>query len=410
MIIAYLTNEYGRASDTFIRGEVEQLRKLGHEVHTFSPRRPSPDELVGEEVRQAQQTTEYLLDPDALDHNVGRMVLAALRRSVTSPGRMLDAARLAVQTSTPGLRAHLWQAAYLLEAALLAEQLQARGVELLHNHMGSASAYVAMLASRLSGIPYSLTIHGSHIFFEPHRWKLGEKIERSAFTACISDFGKSQCMIFTPFEKWGQLHVVRCGLDERFLDAEESPLPEEKRLVTVGRLTEEKGFPLLLEACASLRSEGLDFSLDIVGDGPMRPQLEALVTRLGLGDRVTLTGWKTSDEVREILRGARGFVLSSYAEGIPVVLMEALMMRRPAVCTKVGGVPELLQDGVSGWLVSPGAAEHLVQGLRKLLSADTETLSRMGRAGAERVRAMHSGPAEARKLAQLFEAVRQGKS
>jgi glycosyltransferase involved in cell wall biosynthesis len=405
MIIAYLTNEYGRASDTFIRGEVDQLRKLGYEVHTFSPRRPGADEVVGEEVQRAQQTTEYLLDPDSFKRNVGKMFLSALRYSVTSPGRMLEAVWLALQTCTPGVRAHIWQAAYLLEASLLADRMQAKGVDLLHNHMGTASAYVAMLASKLSGIPYSLTIHGSHIFFEPHRWKLGEKIEGSAFTACISDFGKSQCMIFTPFEEWDRLHVVRCGLDERFLEAEEIPLPEENRLVTVGRLTEEKGFPLLLEACAALAAEGLDFSLDIVGDGPMRPHLEALVAKHGLGDRVTLTGWKTTDEVREILLASRGFVLPSYAEGIPVVLMEALAMRRPAVCTKVGGVPELLHEGVSGWLVSPGAAEHLVEGLRKLLTADTETLTRMGRAGAERVQEMHSGSNEAEKLAELFKSV-----
>jgi glycosyltransferase involved in cell wall biosynthesis len=408
MIIAYLTNEYGRASDTFIRGEVDQLRALGYTVHTFSPRRPGADEVVGEEVRRAQQTTEYLLDPELFYRNVARMFAAALGFSIRSPGRMLSTLRLALQTCTPGLRARIWQVAYLLEASLLARRMEIEGVQLLHNHMGTASAYVAMFASELTGIPYSLTIHGSHIFFEPKRWALGDKISRSAFTACISSFGKSQCMIFTPYERWDRLHVVRCGLDERFLDSPEAPLPEQNRLITVGRLTEEKGHPLLLEAIATLRARGYDLSLTIVGDGPMRGDLEAMIQRLGLGGCVTITGWRTSDEVRRELLASRGFVLPSYAEGIPVVLMEALMLRRPVVCTKVGGIPELVEHGKSGWLVSPGTPGALTEGIQKLLDASTKTLTRMGRQGAERVKELHNGSQEARKLAELFEQVVNG--
>lgn len=405
MIIAYLTNEYGRASDTFIRGEVEQLRALGHEVHTFSPRRPPADEVVGAEVRQAQATTEYLLDPKTFYRNVAKMFAAAAGLTIRSPSRMLSTLRLALKTCTPGVRAHVWQAAYLLEAALLSRRLERKGVQLLHNHMGTASAYVAMLASRLTGIPYSLTIHGSHIFFEPRRWALGDKIIGSAFTACISDFGRSQCMIFTHHEHWNRLHVVRCGLDERFLDSPEVPLPAQNRLVTVGRLTEEKGHPLLLESIAALSAAGHDLSLRIIGDGPMRGALESMIERLQLGDRVTITGWKTSDEVRQELLASRGFILPSYAEGIPVVLMEALILGRPVVCTRVGGIPELVEDGGSGWLVAPGSADALTAAILRLLETPADELVRMGRRGAERVREMHDGRREAAKLARLFEEV-----
>ena len=149
MRIAYITNEYGRASDTFIRGEVEQLRALGITVHTFSPRRPGADEVIGDEVRRAQQTTDYLLDPGRLRRNVARMAAGLVRAGLTTPARLAAAIRLALRTATPGVRAHVWQGAYLMEAALLVRLMRSHGVQHLHNHMGSASAYVTMLASEL---------------------------------------------------------------------------------------------------------------------------------------------------------------------------------------------------------------------------------------------------------------------
>jgi colanic acid/amylovoran biosynthesis glycosyltransferase len=250
MRIAYFTNWYGSASYTFIVTEVEYLRRLGHSVYTFSVRHPGPGEVVSEEVEREQQNTDYFLDPRCLQVNVPRILLAVPRTLLAHPRRSVSALLLALRTSAPGLKARLAQIAYLVMAFHLAERMKARGVEHLHNHLGTSSATIAMLASVLSGIPYSLTIHGGQIFYEPRQWALGEKIVRSAFTLCISNFCRSQCMLFTPHEAWDRLKVVRCSVDEQFLDGQKTPVPESRTLVSVGRLSVEKGHLLLLEAAS----------------------------------------------------------------------------------------------------------------------------------------------------------------
>ena len=180
MTIGYLTSVYARASDTFVRGEVAVLRNLGHTVHTFSVRRPGPDELIGDEVRREHANTEFLLAAPV------RMALAAVKAAFRSPRRLLGAARLAAQIGAPGIKGRLWPWAYLLEAVYLAELLRARRVQHLHNHIGENSAAVAMLAAKLAGIPYSLTIHGPGEFDRPTRLALDKKAHHAAFVATIS--------------------------------------------------------------------------------------------------------------------------------------------------------------------------------------------------------------------------------
>ena len=287
--IAYLTSVYARASDSFIRGEVAQLRALGFTVHTFSIRRPEARELVSEEIRREHAATEFVLEA-----GVARLALAWLRTVLRSPRRALAAARLAVRIGTPGLKGRLWPLAYLLEAAYLAERLRAKGVEHLHNHIGEGSASVAMLASVLSGIPFSMTIHGPSEFDRPTLLALDEKIRRAAFTVAVSEFGRSQLYRWSDPADWPKIHVVHCGLDGTFLDAGATAIPEARRLVCVGRLAEQKGPLLLVEAARRLAAEGLAFELVLVGDGPLRRPIEGLVERLGLREHVRLAGWQGS--------------------------------------------------------------------------------------------------------------------
>lgn len=404
MNLAYFTNRYGAASYTFIMTEVAQLRRLGHTVHTFSVRPPPPGEAVNAAVAQEQQNTEYFLDPKRLHRVLPGLAWAVVKTFVVHPGRSARALRLAARTASPGWKANLWQAGYFVFGCYLAERMKARGAEHLHNHLGSSSASIAMLASAVSDVPYSLTIHGGWIFTEPRRWALGEKLARSAFTVCISDFCRSQCMLFSSPTAWPRLAVVRCGVEESFLDAPRTPVPEVPRLVCVGRLSAEKGHIVLLEAVHDVAARGLDIHLTLVGEGPMRPVLEEHIARLGLQERVTITGLVGASAVQESLDGARGFVLASFTEGLPVSVMEAFARQRPVVATQVGAVAELVRPGETGWLVSAGSREGLADALAELLRTPATRLTEMGARGAELVAQRHRASTESLRLESLFEA------
>jgi colanic acid/amylovoran biosynthesis glycosyltransferase len=259
-----------------------------------------------------------------------------------------------------------------------------------------------MLTSALSGIPYSLTIHGPGEFDRPTLLALDEKIRRSEFIVAISEYGRSQLYRWSEHAEWPKIHVVHCGLDGHFLDRAPVPIPEAPRLVFVGRLVEAKGPLLLIEAAGRLAAAGRVFELVLVGDGPLRRPIEALVERLGLRNHVRLAGWQGADSVREEILRARTLVLPSFAEGLPVVLMEALALGRPVISTYVAGIPELVVPDVCGWLVPAGSVEALAAAMDNALSAPTQDLERMGHAGAARVALRHNGALEAAKLDTLL--------
>ena len=207
MNIGYLLGTYPRASDTFIEREVAGVRLAGLDVQTYSVRRPGPEHFVGAELLAEHERTTYLLPATATD--VARAQLRATRRD---PRSWAAAVRLARRAKPPGIRAAVWQGFYLAEAALLAEHVLKDGVDQLHNHFGDQAATVAMLAATLAGVPFSMTVHGSAIFFEARDAALDVKAEAAKFVACISDFTRSQVMIFTPEAQWPKLHVVHCGV------------------------------------------------------------------------------------------------------------------------------------------------------------------------------------------------------
>jgi glycosyltransferase involved in cell wall biosynthesis len=197
--------------------------------------------------------------------------------------------------------------------------------------------------------------------------------------------------------------VVRCGVDETFLAQPVAPPPATPRLVSIGRLAEQKGQLILIEAASLLEKDGLPFEIILIGDGPMRAQLESAIARHGLQEHVRLAGWMDSVAIRQQLLDSRALVMPSFAEGLPVVLMEALALARPVISTAIAGIPELVVDGVNGWLVPAGSAEALAHAMRTVLDLTPQQLGNMGRAGAEAVAARHNAATEAGKLANLFE-------
>jgi glycosyltransferase involved in cell wall biosynthesis len=397
MHIAYITSVYARASDTFIRNEVLALRQRGHTVATFSIRKAEAEQEVDHEVAQEQASTDYILRNSPLT-----LLAAALRETVRAPGRMWSTARLAWSTRALGVRGTVLQAVYLVEAAYLAGRLRALGVQVLHNHVAENSANVAMLASRLSGIPFSMTVHGPGIFYDPRKWALAEKIRQSAFTVCITHFCKSQCMVFVPPADIAKLHVVRCSVGAPFRDVEALPIPAAPRLVCIGRLCPEKGMLVLIEAVAAYVAGGGRCELSIIGDGPSRPLMEQMIARHGLQDSVRLMGWQGSAVVRSEIERSRALVLPSFAEGLPIVVLETLALGRPVISSRVNGIPELVVTGRNGWLSTPAAVDELVAVLAQACTAAPEQLAEMGRNGAADVRRMHGLDQEIDKLEALL--------
>jgi glycosyltransferase involved in cell wall biosynthesis len=394
--IAYLTGEYPRATDTFIQREVAALRALGFEVVTTSVRRTAPEHIVGPEQAAEQAGTFHILEAARRPLRT----LAALAHGLRRPRRFLGALGLAARTAPPGLRGGLYQAFYFIEALVLAHEMARREVTHLHNHIAKASCTVAMLAARLSDIPFSFTLHGPDIFFEPLTWRLDAKIAEARFVACISDFCRAQAMIFAAPEAWPKLRIVHCGVQpDRYAGA---PPPRGARLLFVGRLAAVKGVAVLFDALARVVATRPETRLTLIGDGPERAALEAEAARLGLSDHVSFLGYRSQDAVAEALAAHDVFVLPSFAEGVPVVLMEAMAAGRPVLTTRIAGVPELVEDGVSGRLVPPGNATALAAALEDLL-ADPDGLAAMGEVGRARVRAAFDVAQEAARLAALIE-------
>ena len=398
--VGYLTGPYPRASVTFIQREVAAVRRCGVHVETFSVRRPAEAEMVGPEQRAGRESTSYLLPASPVD-----VVRSHLRLLTRRAGAYFSALRLAIATRPPGLKGLLMQAAYFLEAGVLAQRVRAKNLTHLHNHFADASCTVAMLAAALGGFTYSFTMHGPAEFFEPRTWRVDEKIRRALFVACISQFSRSQTMLFAPRERWDRLHVVHCGVDASSYE----PVTHEgegERLLFVGRLAETKGLPILLEALASLRRERQNVLLRVVGDGQDRRSLEALAQRLGVAGNVQFLGYQSQQRVRELLAETDVFVMSSFAEGVPVVLMEAMAAGVPVVASQIAGVPELVEDGVSGFLVPPADAAALAKTVAVLLG-DAELRQSFGAAGRAKVQRDFDQNAEGRRLVHvLCEALR----
>lgn len=393
--IAYLTGEYPRASDTFIQREVANLRALGHEVLTCSIRTTGSEHLVGPEQREEHKRTFKVLD--AVRNPV--TTLKAHIRWMKSPGRYLSALALAWQTAPKGVKGRLYNLIYFIEAGVLASKLADEEVTHLHNHIAKASCTVAMLVGALSDIRWSFTIHGPDIFFEPHHWRIDEKAARASFVACISHFCRSQLMCFADQQHWSKLHLVHCGVDpSRYA-------PDSNRsgstALFVGRLADVKGVPVLIEAVSQLSGKHPDLTLRLVGDGPDRAALEAEVVRRGLQDRVHFLGYRSQTEVAAELSRTDVFVLPSFAEGVPVVLMEAMAAQVPVLTTRIAGIPELVEDGVSGRLVPPGDVTAFAEALDGLLS-DGALRERYGTSGRARVVAEYDAAQEARWLSELI--------
>jgi colanic acid/amylovoran biosynthesis glycosyltransferase len=398
--LAYLADQYPRTNETFIRREVLALRAQGVHVETFSVWRPAAaDTADGGE----RDSTFHLRSERPL-----RILAANLGLFAASPLRYVRTLVLALRTAPRGLGGHAAQFGHFAVAALLARQVAVRGLAHLHNHATGAGCTVAMLAASLGDLHFSFTVHGPGVFFAPAERHLGEKLRRALFVRCISYFCRSQCLMWAPSDRRAHLHVVHCGVDPEAYPVREHS-GQGSRLLFVGRLVAEKGVPILLDALARLRTRRPELRLTIVGAGPERADIEARAGAEGLGDCVRFTGYQTPEQVGEWLRTADVFVLPSLAEGVPVVVMEAMASGVPVVATHVGGLSEIVEDGVSGYLVPAAAPGALAERVEALLD-DPELRARFGRMGRATVVREFNLARETARLRDLYRWAVEGDS
>jgi glycosyltransferase involved in cell wall biosynthesis len=398
MRIAYLTNQYPKISHTFIRREIDAVLRADSNLEVFRYSiRPTPDRLLDPADIAEQQITDVVLS-----HGFIRLLLATIRVLLTRPLKFLGTLFLAIRLGRHGSQGCLWHIFYLAEAAWLLLQFQSKQITHVHVHFGTNPATVALLCRVLGGPTYSFTVHGPEEFDRPGSLHLKTKIEHCKFVVAVSSFGRSQLCRWSAFRDWHKIKVVRCGLPSDDLDHAISPVEDNQRLVCVGRLSEQKGQFLLVEAARILRDAGMNFELVLVGDGELRSEIEQLIAAAKLQNSVHLIGWQTSQQVRDWLQKSRAFVLPSFAEGLPVSIMEAFAAGRPVVSTYIAGTPELVCPGENGWLVPAGSSEALAAALKDVLQTSADVLTNMGARGKQMVQELHRADFEAAKLAQLF--------
>lgn len=399
MKIAYVLNQYPKVSHTFIRREILALRELGAEVLAVSMR-GWRDELPDPADRTEQQSTEYVLRG-----GVFKLAAAVVGSLLERPLRTLKAASQAwgmVRGSSKPLHLHL---IYWAEACVVAKVVRQQRCDHLHAHFGTNPAEVAMLAATIANKPFSFTVHGPEEFDDARGLGLRQKILHARFVVAVSSFGRSQLFRLTPLSQWSKIKVVHCGLDNHFLREPGASTPAEAELLCVGRLSEQKGQAILLGAVRDVIDRGKTCSLVLAGDGELRKSLEQEISRLDLGSVVRITGWISGAEVAERILAARCVVLPSFAEGLPVVLMESLALRRPVITTAIAGIPELVRNGIEGWVVPAGDRAALGMAIEDALNCSADQLARMGEAGRVRALERHDAGIEARKLLAHFAAV-----
>jgi glycosyltransferase involved in cell wall biosynthesis len=386
--VVYVTSRYPAVSHTFILREVLALRAGGTDVETVSVRRADPGELLASADRDEAERTWPILPLDRRAF-VGAHLRAAGRHPVAY-GRALAEA---VGSAPPGWKGPVWQLFYFAEAIYLWDHADKAEARHLHAHMANVAADVCWLACSFGrtaqprqGWAWSFTMHGPTELYSTERFNLARKVERADGVICISEYTRSQLMYLTGTDHWGKLRVVHCGTDLARYQYRPAPPPAGAlSVLCVARLAPQKGLDVLVSAIGALVEGGTDVHLTIVGSGPLEAALRQHAERRGVAQRVSFAGAVGQDDMADYYARADIFCLPSFAEGLPIVLMEAMATGCPVVATRVMGVPELVEDGVSGLLVAPGNVDELAGALGELAGSAglRESLGRAGRAKVE---------------------------
>lgn len=396
--IAYLTNNYPKVSHSFIRREILALEAQDVEVLRFALRGWDA------EVVDEQDIVENTRTRHTLRGGVFALGLAAIRTMLRRPRPFFSALKAALAMSRGGVRPWPFHLVYLAHACQIYSWLEAEAVPVthLHAHFGTNPAEIAHLIHLLGGPGYSFTVHGMDEVDHAKALHFARKVAGAEFAVAISAFSRAQLLRELPPADWPKVRVVHCGLTEDFFVQDTPPLPETPSFLCIGRLSSEKAHLILLDAFAQVAKAYPDARLILAGDGDLRPQIMARVAELDLSKAVTITGWISSDQVREEIKRCHVLVQPSFIEGLPVVIMEAMAMRRAVISTYVAGIPELVKPDETGWLVPAGDVDNLAAAMLDSIKTGPKRLNEMGMAGQRRARARHSATIEAAKLKALY--------
>lgn len=373
--IAYLSSTFPALSTTFVQYEVRTLEKLGLEIVLTANRapllgryHPKDNDLIGR---------TFYLTPI----NPFRYLKANFNFFIKSPRRYLRVLKLAFSLNDNFPRQRLKNLARMAGAAVLAERVLKKHVCHVHVHFAFGAAGVAIFLEALSGIPYSLSIHGSDVLLPQPLTE--EKLKRAKFIVSNCRFHVDNLRELFPSLYKKPFYVVRLGLDihsKIWSKAEPSISNSPLRILNVARLDPVKAHHVLIKACAHLMEKGIPFYCKIVGDGPSRSQIESLIAKLGLNDSIELMGFRYESEVSELFNWAHVMVLSSLSEGTPMTAIEAMAKGRVVIAPRITALHEMIDHGHNGLLFEPGRSDELADCLSQL-ARQPELRNRMGVAG-----------------------------
>jgi len=394
MRLAYLVSRFPTLSETFVIREVLEVQRLGHEVQVYSLKGGSDSgyDRAAEETVRATQYSPFLWSGPLLWANLKAAAVHPIRYWGTLGYLLFHGIRQPLEC-VKGLVTFPKVVYY---GALMAS----RGVEHVHAHFANVPTLAALVIRRIWGIPYSFVGHGLHDLFD-FRTMLRNKVRHARFAVLISEYNRQHVVRDCDPADAAKLHVVRTGTDVERLSRVPRQ-PEKGLLVTVARLSAEKGLTYMVEALSLLRQRGVRARWSVAGEGAERGALEAKVRELGLGGEVTLWGAIAAEEVAPLVARAEVFVLPSLFEGLPVTLMEAMALRVPVVSTAITGIPELVRDGRTGLLAQPRDPTGLADAIERLLK-DPELAGRLAENGYRLVREEFDLRRNARRVVDLIE-------
>jgi colanic acid/amylovoran biosynthesis glycosyltransferase len=401
--VAYLANPYPAISHTFIYREIQSLRQNGLEVFPVSVDRSADLSKMTAEEQCEADGVKFLKDITLLP-----AVLASFRVFVRSPVGFMKMTLMALGLCRRGPKSIVKAFGYLAETILFLDWIEEKDIDHIHEHFANPTAFIAMLANRYNDWEYSISVHGPDVFYQVDETMLVQKIMRARFVRCISHYCRSQLWRLVPVGMWSKFHIVHCGVDPevfKTVDRRENSVSE---ILCVGRLTSAKGQHILLDAARIVKERGLRFRLVFIGEGEDRRSLEEQVRKLDLQEDVLLTGALGQNRVMDYYRKADLFVLPSFAEGVPVVLMEAMALQIPVISTRITGIPELIEHEKTGLLVTPGNSVELADAIVRIF--ENESLG--SRLGAEARKAVLDGFNQNENnqyLRRLFEKYGEGK-
>ncbi len=402
MKMGYLIGKYPALSHTFILQEIQQLEKIGWAIKIASVNKPDRPfhELLPDEKRHANGT--YYIKQDGIKGAFQTFIKCLF----TNPKGFFYGLKAAIQLggTHPGeLQKFLF---YFIEALMVTLWMRKHHLRHLHVHFAGPTASIALLCKKISGCLLSITVHGPDELSDATRHRLREKFDAADLIVCITHYAKSRVLMHSNYKDWHKAKIIRVGLNcEPFQTLSlmrHSKRDSVTRLLSIGRLAPAKGQLILLNSLAELIYRGYLVHLTLIGSGPLENCLLDEAQKLGLGpEHLRMTGGLNQKEVKEYIKNTDLFVLSSFAEGLPVVLMEALLSGLPCITTSIAGIPELIRHQKDGLLVPTGDIQAFADAIQYAID-NPEELKQMTQSGMSRVLAMHNVAATVSDLSQHF--------